>query len=196
MEQNIYRQKLLNAILFFAKNTKFANTTKISKLLFFLDFTHFKQTGYPSIGLTYFAFKNGPVPKSFWLEFKECKVPQDFKKKLALIPKKDDLDPRYKEIEFKAKESADLSVFTPREQEILQNLACMFRDVKAWEISEISHLKNQPWDVTYRSKGENAPIDYLLALDNESEISKEEAEELLREHLDIVRNLSLEPEKK
>lgn len=191
METNIYRQKLLNAILYFAKKTKFVNTTKISKLLYFLDFTHFKQTGYPSIGLQYFAFKRGPVPRSFWIEVKDGKIPEDFKDKLALIPKKDELDSNYKEIEFKAKVSPDLSVFTPRERKILENIAFMFRDVKAWEISEISHLKNQPWDITYHKKGENAPIDYLLALDNESEVTKEDAEESLKEHFEIVHNLSL-----
>jgi len=51
MQTNIYRKKLLNAVLFFAKNTKYVNLGKLSKLLYFLDFTHFKQTGYPSIGL-------------------------------------------------------------------------------------------------------------------------------------------------
>lgn len=67
----------------------------------------------------------------------------------------------------------------------------MFRDVKAREISEISHLKNQPWDITYHKKGENATIDYLLALDSNSEVTKEEKS--LKDHFEIVKNLSLEP---
>ena len=88
MPNNIYREKLLNAILFFVQKTRHAKMTKISKLLYFFDFTHFKQTGYPAIGLEYFAFKNGPVPKKLWLELKDGIVPNDFKAKLALLEKK------------------------------------------------------------------------------------------------------------
>ncbi len=193
MESNIYRLKLLNAVLFFAKKTKWANTTKISKLLYFFDFKHFKETGYPAIGLQYFAFKKGPVPKSFWLEVKGGNPPDDFKDKLALIQKKDELDPKSKEIEFKAKKNPDLSVFSPREIEILNNLALMFKDVKAWQISEISHLKNQPWDVTIKQEGLNAPIDYLLAIDEDSKLTAEEAEESLKEYFEILDNFCLRP---
>ncbi len=196
MESNIYREKLLNAVLFFAKKAKFVNTTKISKLLYFFDFTHFKQTGYPSIGLRYYAFPKGAVPKDFWLEIKDGNVPDDFKNKLSLIVKQDEYNPKFKEIEFKAKKSPDLSVFTPREIKILENLAFMFKDVKAREISEISHLPNQPWDITIKQKGENAPIDYLLAIDKDSKVDMEDAKESLKEHFEVVKNFSIEPTKK
>ena len=186
---------MLNAVLFFAKETKHANITKISKLLYFLDFTHFKQTGYPSIGLKYYAFEKGPVPKDFWLEVKDGNVPEDFEDKLALIPKRDEIAPNFKEIEFKAKTKTnpDLSVFTPREIKILGDLAFIFRDAKAWEISEVSHLLNQPWDITRRQKGVNSPIDYLLAIDKKADINLEDAEESLKEHFEIVSNFHLEP---
>jgi len=195
MPSNIYRTKLLNSVLFFAKKTKFANTTKISKLLYFFDFMHFKQTGYPAIGLKYFSFNQGPVPKSFWLEVKDGIVPEDFKKALALIPRRSESDPTFQEIEFKAKKSPDFSVFTPREIDILNNLALMFRDVKAWQISEISHLKNQPWDITRKEKGENKPIDYLLAIDNDAEVELDEAKASLKEHFEVTKNLSIQPNK-
>lgn len=194
---NIYREKLLNAVLFFAKKTKPANTTKISKLLCFFDFSHFKQTGYPSIGLKYYAFEKGPVPKDFWLEIKDGKVPEDFKDKLALVLKKDEFDSNFKEIEFRAKTDADLSVFTPREVEILNNLAFIYKDVRAWEISEISHLPNLPWEITRKQKGESYLIDYLLSIDEESDsdVDSESAKELLKEHFEIINNFSLEPTK-
>ncbi len=195
MQSNIYRVKLLNAVLFFAKKTKYLNTTKLSKLLYFLDFTHFKQTGYPSIGLRYYAFEKGPVPKDFWLEIKEGNVPEDFRGKLALISKRDEIDPNRKEIEFRAVTNPDLSVFTPREVKILDNVAFMFRDVRAWEISEISHLPSQPWDVTKKQKGLNQLIDYLLAIDEKSNIDLEDAKESLKEHFEAVSNFHLEPTK-
>lgn len=196
MESNIYRKKLLNAVLYFARKTKFPNITKISKLLYFFDFTHFKQTGYPSIGLEYFTFPQGPVPRSFWLEVRDGIVPEDFKDKLALIPKKVLYDLDHKEHEFKSLKNPDLNIFTQREVKILEDLALIFKDVNAREISEISHFKNQPWETTMKQKGKNVLIDYLLAIDNEAKIDKEEAKESLKEHFDIVKNFQLEPAEK
>ena len=40
-----HREKLLNAIVYFANHTKSCGKTKLYKLLYYLDFTHFKETG-------------------------------------------------------------------------------------------------------------------------------------------------------
>lgn len=195
MQINIYRRKLLNAVLFFAKNTEHVNLGKLSKLLYFLDFMHFKQAGYPSIGLEYYAFDWGPVPKDFWLEIKDGNVPDDFKGKLGLIPKTDDLAPSYKEIEVRAIAKPDLSVFTPREIKILGDLAFVFKKARARDISEVTHLPKQPWDITIKKSGKNKPIDYLLSIDEKSEVSPGDAKESLKEHFEAVRNFDLNPTK-
>ena len=195
MKPNIYRSKLLNATLFFAKKTKHLNITKLSKLLYFLDFSHFQQTGYPSIGLRYHAFKWGPVPIDFWLEVKDGSVAEDFEGKIAMIPRIDELDSSRKGFEFRPMLEPDLSVFTPREKEILERLADIYRDAKAWQISEVSHLPKEPWDITIKETGENSPIDYLLAIDDKSPFSVDEAKELLKEHFEVLHNFGLEPNK-
>lgn len=191
---NQYRRKLLNTILFFSKKgVKHLNTTKISKLLFFFDFSHVKQTGYPAIGLQYYAFDWGPVPRDFWLEIRDGNVPQDFKKQLALFVRRDELSSAKKEISFKAKTDPNMKVFTPREQKILETLAEIYRDANSNQMSEISHLKNQPWDLTYHTKGENKPIDYELAIDAEVKDRQEEIRQLLKEHFEVVKNFELSP---
>jgi len=197
MTQNIYRKKTLNAILFFAKETRFLYMTKLCKLLNFFDFIHFKQTGYPALGLEYETFENGPVPKKLWLQLKDGNPPDDFKGKLAILVKADDLRPGHKEIEFKARPGVkpDLSVFSPREKKILERLAEIFRDAEASDMTEVSHLPGEPWAKTKAAKGLYAPIDYLLALESESLVGREEAEENLREHFEIVRAFDIEPVK-
>lgn len=190
---NIYRKKLLNAVLFFAKTTKNLNQTKLYKLLYFFDFTHFKQTGYPSTGLDYYTFEHGPVPRDFWLEIKDCDVPEDFQGKLALILKTDDFAPSYKEIEVRAVEKPELSIFTPREIGILEELAFIYKEARGRDITEVSHLPKQPWDITMKKSGKNTIIDYLLGIDEKSEISQDDARETLREHLEAVHNLNLKP---
>jgi uncharacterized phage-associated protein len=195
MQPNIYRRKLLNATLFFAQKTKRVNLTKLSKLLYFLDFIHFKQTGYPSIGLEYYTFERGPVPRDFWLEIKDGKVPEDFERKLALIPKQDALPPYDREIEVHAIDKPDLSVFTTREMAILEDLAFIYEEANARDISEVTHLAKQPWDITMKTKGKNKLIDYILGIDEKSEIGLDYAADSLKEHFEVVRNLGIEPTK-
>jgi uncharacterized phage-associated protein len=192
---NIYRQKLINAVLFFAKETRHANTTKLMKLLNFFEFEHFNQTGYPSIGLEYFAFEKGPVPKKFWLEVKDGIVPDDLKDKIIINVKQKDNN--WKELEFIARAGAqvDFSIFTPREKSILEKLAFIYKDVTAKTMSDISHEDDKPWEITKRTKGINAEIDYLLALGADSPIDREEAEENLRDHFSILREFDVEPAK-
>jgi uncharacterized phage-associated protein len=192
---NIYRKKLLNAVLFFASNTKRVNLGKLSKLLYFLDFIHFNQMGYPSIGLKYYAFEKGPVPRDFWLEIRDADVPEDFKGKIVLIQKTDDFAPHYKEVEIRALEKPDVSVFTPREIRILNDLAFVYKEATASDMSEVTHLPKQPWDITIREKGKNQPIDYLVSIGEESAVSMDDAADSLKEHSEVVRNFEIEPTK-
>jgi uncharacterized phage-associated protein len=195
MAVSIYRKKLINATMFFAQKTKNVNLTKLSKLLYFLDFEHFEQTGYPCIGLKYYSFKNGPVPRTFWLEIKDGVVPDDFKGKLALIAKVDENNPSFKEITIKAIADPDLSIFSPREINLLKKLADIFRDAKAKDMSEVSHVPRQPWDITIKQSGENQYIDYCLCIGEKSKIKLNEARETLREHFETVENLNIAPTK-
>lgn len=197
MKDNFYRLKLLNAVLYFASKTNKPNLTKILKLLYFLDFTHFKETGYPSINLIYYAWQNGPVPKGFYEEVQGGKVPDDFADKLAIIPSErwETTHPERKEYIFKSIKKANLSVFTPRELRIMDNLCDIYRDATASQMTEITHLPKEPWETTKKTKGLFKYIDYLLSIDDSSPFSTEEAQERLTEHFEILNNFGLNPTK-
>ena len=64
------REKLINAIIYFVNNTKTCGLVKLFKLLSFLDFEHFRQTGRSVTGLDYFAWPWGPVPRDLFFEIK------------------------------------------------------------------------------------------------------------------------------
>jgi len=66
-----HREKLINAIVYFARHTKNCGRTKLMKLLYFLDFKHFAQTGKSVTGQKYFAWDFGPVPAEVWHEFEK-----------------------------------------------------------------------------------------------------------------------------
>jgi len=197
MKTNFYRDKLLNAILYFASNTKKPNLTKILKLLYFLDFTHFKETGYPSINLLYYTWEYGPVPKDFYQEVKDGNVPEDFADNLTIIPSNrwDQDYPGLKEYIFRSRKKPNVGVFTPRELKIIENLCDIYRDATANQMSEITHLSKQPWDTTKKMRGLNQYIDYLLSIDDTSPLCVNEAREKLKEHFEVLENFDLNPMK-
>lgn len=170
-------EKRTNAILFFCKNVKYPYKLKIFKLLYFLDFIHFKQTGQSVTDLEYFTFTYGPVPLKFHEEIKTDRIPEEIKSCIEIFIEKDNLTGEEKYTRFMPRKKADLTVFTKREQEILQFLAIVFKEAKAEEMSEISHLKNQPWDKTVKEKGMGQKIDFLLALDEEALVDEDTAKE-------------------
>lgn len=192
---SIYRKKLINAVLFFAQKTKHPNMTKMMKLLNFFEFEHFQQTGYPPIGLVYYAFENGPVPKQFWLQVRDGILPDDLKEKVQIV--RGTPSHGFEESLFVPKSHAqvDFSVFTPREKKLLEKLAFIYDTATASDMSVISHEDNMPWEKTKTAKGINAEIDYLLVLEQGSEIDLEEAKENLENHFAVLRAFNMDPVK-
>lgn len=189
---NSYRKKLLHAVLYFATKVKNPSKVKIFKLLYFLDFEHFRQTGRSVTNLDYFAYDFGPVPKDFYQEVGENEVPKDFADFMTILPFASEESGKKGGI-FKPKAKPNLAVFSPREQEILERLSFVFKDVDAKEISDISHFKNHPWDRTIKEKGKLAKIDYALALDSNTKVSLEEALEATSERLEMLKNFPPKP---
>ena len=159
------REKLLNAISYFSRNTKYCYTLKLFKLLYFLDFEHYRQTGRPVTGLVYRAFPNGPVPVTLYEEFTAaCKGETS---DLQVRETRDDIGDLAKR-EFGSKQPLDLTYFSPRELEIMKRLVLFFGEHKADVMSEYSHDPKLPWKKVYGDgKGEKQVIPYELALQSE-----------------------------
>lgn len=172
------REKLVNAVIYFAKNTNKLGKTKLMKLLFFLDFKHFKETARPVTNLEYFAWDRGPVPKDFFFEISGTKLPEDLAGAISIQGSGD-----FQKISTKIGVKPNMDYFSPREARILEEIAFVYRDVDAENISEISHLKNEPWEKTLTEKGPKAHIDYFLAIDNDSKSLPLEVAKIRNSHL-------------
>lgn len=154
------REKLLQAINYFVRHTRKCNKIKLFKLLYFLDFEHFKMTGRSVTGLEYNAWKMGPVPVSLFEEMEEPKPDMakafDFEQRpindgffLKVTPR----------VEF------DGMHFSRREMRLLSELAREHRDTNAEDMIEATHLENLPWDKIYNQLGhKQGPIPYDLAV--------------------------------
>ena len=163
-------EKLINSILYFIKKVKYPGKTKICKLLFTLDFTHFKETGKSVTGLDYYAWERGPVPRSLFYKLSGDVISEEFQPYIVVIK-------REKLHEICSNQKPNLSVFSKREKRILGEVAEIYKSAKAEEMTEISHLKEKPWYTTLKKKGEKKKIDYMLAIDDTARsINKEEAQ--------------------
>jgi uncharacterized phage-associated protein len=173
-----HREKLLNAIIYFANHTKYCGKTKLYKLLYYFDFNHFKETGRSVTELEYYAWDYGPAPSQLHNELQN--PPQDIRDHITLIGMADSFQG------VKAKKHFDRKHFTKREMRLLEQIAQIFRDAKAEDMVEASHEDDKPWDITKKTKGMYKPIDYLLALDNSAKsITLEEAKEHIKDRTQL-----------
>ena len=150
-------------ILVYFQNYYYSIVNGYSKLLYFSDFRHFKETGKSITGLNYLAWQKGPAPKDLWLEMKSPK--DDFREFFTLLPVEENSDrlniiPRMK---FNDRH------LSKREVRIIKDVAFMFKEATASQMVDVTHLVNDPWDATIREKGKNALIDYVLSFDDTPE---------------------------
>ena len=154
------REKLINAIVFFASNTKHCGKIKLIKLLYLLDFGHFRQTGHSVTGMSYHAWKMGPVPTDL---YEEWDAPEpDFAVAIDIIPER--------VIDY-VRESAVPKVefspehFTRRELRIMQELAERFRDDYSQPMVHVTHAEKGPWAKIWdNGRGKREPVPYSLAV--------------------------------
>lgn len=155
------REKLINAIIYFARNTENCGITKLMKLLFLLDFEHFKLTGRSVTGQGYYAFPKGPVPGEIHSE-----LSNDFGDDLAnALSVKAERVGNYTRYTVIPKLNFDASLFSKRELRILELTADQFRRQTATEMVDVTHAENGVWDRVYADgEGKFLHIPYELAL--------------------------------
>lgn len=159
-----HREKLINATIFFVAKTRHCHTLKLNKLMNFLDFEHYRQTGRSVTGFEYNALAMGPA--SFKL-LDELKTPTtDFAAAINTLDVRGEFSDRIMRRDLKAKAEFDKSWFTKREIDIMERLAEYFAEADGGTMSAFSHDRKLPWFKVYRNgAGENQPIPYELALD-------------------------------
>lgn len=163
-----HREKLLNAIIYFVGNTEYCHKIKLFKLLYFLDFDHFKQTGRSSTGTEYSAWPKGPVPRDLYYEFRSPNPDMEEIMTVEGASEGGRLDIRPK-VEF------DPTHFSRRELNIMEGLAAEYRTTLADNMIEASHLENQPWHKVFEEEKRRdaiIPYEYVLRLDEDVEMLK------------------------
>jgi len=160
------RDKFINAIVFFAKNTdpKKFGITKLMKLLFFADFLHFERYGRPIVGDTYYRLPEGPVPTASYDLYKDTfeKKKETGLEKYIKVTTEKVRDFNMARIEPLAE--LDEEVFSESDLEVMKEIANKYYattgTVLARETHEIPFVKDTP---------QVFQIDYLNVIEDKEE---------------------------
>jgi uncharacterized phage-associated protein len=154
------REKLINAVVYFASNTRHCGKVKLFKLLYLLDFTHFRETGRSVTGLDYRAWKMGPVPLELMQEWEELE--SDMAYAIDIVPEK--VIDFIRELVV-PKVAFDDSLFSRRELRLMHDLSTQFVDELTKPLIGFTHEDRGPWDKIWDGgKGNNERIPYALAV--------------------------------
>ncbi len=182
------KDKMIHAMIYFVKNTKHCYKVKLFKLLYLLDFEHFRQTGRSVTGLNYEAWDMGPVPKYLYEMIDTHQMREqiemtennnlDLSKVFSIDTVKINKD--MIRTEFKPRVSFNEKLFSIREVRIIKEIANSYKEKKSKDMTEITHNKQGLWYKTYCRKKYDS-IDYLTILNIKKHepdtISIEEAQE-------------------
>lgn len=123
-------EKISNMVLYFSQVNPKLSKTKLMKLLFYTDFTHFKNHGYSLSGMPYQHLPYGPVPYNHGLLL-DFLVENNI---VSLVPF-DSCEGEYLE----PCSDFDLSKFDEEELMTMQMIVEYFRGYNAKDISDFSH---------------------------------------------------------
>lgn len=168
MKTSIARQRLRNAIVFFAKNTESCGKIKLFKLLYMLDFEHFRQTGKSVTGFEYQAWKFGPVPVELMQEW-EQDFEEDLREAVEIVPEKV-VD--YTRLSVKVRDGVEFDGddFTSRQLKIMRDLCEKYLTAQSPKMIDVTHEQNGAWDKVWDGgAGAQDPIPYELALSDDAD---------------------------
>lgn len=193
------RERIQNVALFFVKNTKNVSVAKLCKLFYFLDMEEYLKTGFPVTGLQYRAKSRGPVPIEIWADVQNKKAEQYTYFDLNEVIRK--VKPRSSkatedETILTAKKNKDFNpvYFSESELKALEVIAQRYVDSSGTEMSEESHLKEAPWEQTWRGgEGEGQVIDFDLEakahFSTEGSTNRRELQHAVQTQLGIIKAL-------
>jgi len=159
---NTHPNRLINAVVYFAENVYFCGKIKLFKLLYLLDFEHFKQTGKSVTGVEYQAWKFGPVPVELMEEWDEM---SDDLARFVHIEHELVYDYVREAVKVNEGIKFDADNFTPRQIRIMQDLTSRYRDTYSPTMIDVTHEQNGAWDKVWRDgEGAHQVIPYELAI--------------------------------
>lgn len=154
------RQKLIQAAVYFASHTEGCGKVKLFKLLYLLDFAHYRETGRSLTGLDYVAWKFGPVPLDLAQEWDQPEPDLATAFDIVAKPVIDHVRER-----VVPKVAFDDSHFSRRELALMQRIAQQHNRDLSKPMVNVTHEERGPWAAIWdNGRGSNERIPYTLAV--------------------------------
>jgi uncharacterized phage-associated protein len=151
------RIKTEQVIAFFAERLQ-PFKTKMNKLLFYIDFAHFRNIGQSITGLRYNAIQFGPVPHNYDILFGTLADMDIIEIEYAMTP-----DGEVERILPNPQYHFDMAQFSSTELEVMEYIANKFKETSASDIAEISH-REPAWKDNMEGK-KIIPFTYAFRLE-------------------------------
>ena len=137
LDERVYK----NAILYFIKycNNQYLHATKLNKLLYYLDFIHFRDHQKPVTGDVYIHQEYGPIPSHIEEMLANLKTEE-----IINIEAVDYKDGELIHFELKNPKKFDESVFLPEQKNLLKKICDEFGNWSTEKIVAQTHLE-APW---------------------------------------------------
>lgn len=129
--------KIASLVTYFIQHSKpeFNDKLKINKLLFFADFTHYKNHGESISGLSYRAIKYGPVPANYDHIYAYLENEQFISAQFLKLPNGAAREVLFSDADF------DKDLFSEAENETISIIMEKFANMPTWDIVELSHAE-------------------------------------------------------
>ena len=153
-KKSIYDEfKQRNIILYFLNtvNNAYLGLTKLMKLLYYIDFEFYQKERCSVTGDEYMAMPYGPVPKSAAKLLEKMNGAGEIHIEKVMLA--------YSQNKYYSKVEHDMSIFSAKEMNHIENIARRFEHWTAKQMSDLTH-DEYPWQTT--KLGE--VIDYNLTL--------------------------------
>jgi len=181
-----HREKLINAIIFFSRRTQHCYKTKLIKLLYFLDFEHYKEVGRSVTGLKYYAWKMGPVPTELFEELDDPAEDMRSNLKVTQETYRHSSGEERCQVSIKPISEFDQSLFSKREMRLMERLVERYHSQLSDDMITATHELGLPWHRVYneqKRRQEEIPYSYIL-----SEEDRELVEGLATERREVIEN--------
>lgn len=160
MLKNHDQEKFVQAILYFAHNTRALGKVKLFKLLYLLDFEHFRQAGRSVTGMEYRAWKMGPVPAELVQQWDELDA--DLAAAIRIVPEQVIDYWREKVVPL---QPFDGEHFSKRELRLLEEIANRYCETLSEKMIDVTHAENGAWTTIWANgEGNDQVIPYELAV--------------------------------
>lgn len=154
------RQKLIQSAVYFSSHTQGCGKVKLFKLLYLLDFAHFRATGRSVTGLEYVAWKLGPVPVELAQEWDQLEP--DMAAAISIVPEQVIDHVRERVV---ARVQFDDSLFTRRELTLMHQIAQQHDRDLSKPMVNVTHEERGPWAAIWdNGRGFNERIPYTLGV--------------------------------